>query len=620
MARSNLACRTVLEPLSTFDLATHSGGTSIRSLAVSSLSQSDSDSDSDSQTLIYIGTHSGSLILLSASPNPNPNTDDDGDSVTKRSVSFLRSVSLGDSPVETVLILAGIAKVLVLCDGCLFLVDSLLAQPVKRFTLFRGVSVISRRITTSESESSRLSTVSTSGLESSGASQRFFRKLGGGIKVNGTKTRETEALQSQGNDNHFAVVIAKRLILTELRFGNNRLGKIDDAVNGSLVLLKEMQCIDGVKTMVWLNDSIILGTAHGYSLFSCFTGQSGVIFTLPDESSPPLLKLLGKEKVVLLLVDNVGIVVSEHGQPIGGSFIFRSCPDSVAELSSHMVLVRDGHMELYHKRTSSCIQTVVFGGKGVGPSAVANEENGNGKIIAVATSTKVICYRNVPSEEQIKDLLRKKSFKEAISLVEELECEGEMSKEMLSFVHAQVGFLLLFGLHFEEAVNHFLQSETMQPSEIFPFIMRDPNRWSLLVPRKRYWGLHPPPTPIEDIVDDGLITIQRAIFLRKAGVDSPVDDDFLLNPPTRAGLIELAIKNMIRYLEVSRQKQLTLLMREGVDTLLMYLYRALNRVHDMEKLASSENCCIVRLLSEACLKDDCTTSMGSAGGVGNSIR
>lgn len=65
--------------------------------------------------------------------------------------------------------------------------------------------------------------------------------------------------------------------------------------------------------------------------------------------------------------------------------------------------------------------------------------------------------------------------------MEELECDGELSKDILSFVHAQVGFLLLFDLHFEEAVNHFLQSETMQPSEVFPFIMRDPNRWSLLV-------------------------------------------------------------------------------------------------------------------------------------------
>lgn len=92
-----------------------------------------------------------------------------------------------------------------------------------------------------------------------------------------------------------------------------------------------------------------------------------------------------------------------------------------------------------------------------------------------------MCYRKVPCEEQIKDLLRKKNFREAISLVEELQNEGEMTRETLSFVHAQVGFLLLFDLHFEEAVDHFLLSEIMEPSELFPFITRDPNRWSLLV-------------------------------------------------------------------------------------------------------------------------------------------
>lgn len=94
---------------------------------------------------------------------------------------------------------------------------------------------------------------------------------------------------------------------------------------------------------------------------------------------------------------------------------------------------------------------------------------------------KLICYGKVSGEEQIKDLLRKKSFKEAISLLEELENDGEMTRDRLSFVHAQVGFLLLFDLHFKEAVDHFLQSENMQPSEVFPFIMPDPNRWTLLV-------------------------------------------------------------------------------------------------------------------------------------------
>lgn len=48
-----------------------------------------------------------------------------------------------------------------------------------------------------------------------------------------------------------------------------------------------------------------------------------------------------------------------------------------------------------------------------------------------------------------------------------------------------------------------------------------------------------------------------------------------------------------RFLEASRHKDLTPSVCEGVDTLLMYLYRALNRVDDMERLASSDNSCIV---------------------------
>ncbi|XP_057986078.1 vacuolar sorting protein 3 isoform X2 [Hevea brasiliensis] len=601
MAKPDPSARTVLEPLSNIDLSSYSV-TSLRSLAVSSIS--------DAQSLIYIGTFSGSLLLLSistgddatATATATASAPKDVQSAldfdaSKRNVSFLRSVSFGDSPIETLHVLPEIGKVLVLCDGYMFLVDALLSQSVKKLSFSKGVCAIAKRIRSSELESTNLLGISGNNLESSSASQRILQKLGGGIRANGVKTKEP-VQQSEGN-NVFAVVIGKRLILVELVFSNNRIGKTDrdiDSSNGSFVILKEIHCIDGVKTIVWLNDSIIVGTVHGYSLFSCVTGLSGVIFSLPDISSPPQLKLLWKERKVLMLVDNVGIVVNEHGQPVGGSLVFRSSPDSVGELSPYVVLVRNGKMELYNKRSGSCIQTVTFGGEGVGPCIVANEEVGIGKLVAVATPTKVTCYCKVSSEEQIKDLLRKKNFKEAISLVEELEYEGEMSNEMLSFVHAQVGFLLLFDLHFEEAVNHFLQSETMQPSEVFPFIMRDPNRWSLLVPRSRYWGLHPPPAPLEDVVDDGLMAIQRAIFLRKAGVDTAVDDDFILNPPTRSNLLESAIKNIIRYLEVSREKELTLSVQEGVDTLLMYLYRALNRVDDMERLASSENSCIVEEL------------------------
>lgn len=500
--------------------------------------------------------------------------------------------------------LAEIGKVLVLSDGALFLVDSLLLQPVKRLSFFKGVSVITMRFRSSNQaestdllESNANSNASSSDYAST--SQRLFQRLGGGIRANGLRVKESEQHHRSEGNFVFAVVIGKRLILVELVLGN-RVNKSDedvDGVNGSFVVLKEIQCIDGIMAMVWLDDSIIVGTVNGYSLFSCVTGQSGIIFTLPDMSSPPQLKLMWREWKVLLLVDNVGVLVNAHGQPVGGSLVFRhGSPDSVGEISSYVVVVKDGNLELYHKKSGRCLQTVTFGGEGIGPCVVADEEVGGGKLLAVATPSKVIFYRNLPSEEQIKDLLRKKNFKEAITLVEELECDGEMSEDMLSFVHAQVGFLLLFDLHFEEAVNHFLQSETMQPSEVFPFIMRDPNRWSLLVPRNRYWGLHPPPKPLEDVVDDGLMAIQRAIFLRKAGVETLIDDNFLSNPPSRADLLESAIQNITRYLEVCRRKELTLSVREGVDTLLMYLYRALNHISDMEKLASSTNSCIVEEL------------------------
>ncbi|XP_038723122.1 vacuolar sorting protein 3 [Tripterygium wilfordii] len=595
MVKQESAVRTVLEPLAHFDLSSTQTQTSIRSLAVSTVS--------NSQTLIYVGTESGSLLLLSSNPEDTSKEEPAPDVPQKNkpgpgTVSFIRSVSVGESSVESVIVLREIGKVLVLCDGYLHLVDALLGQSVKRLSSVKGVSAIAKRVRSSETESSNLWETFDIAKDNSysSTSQRILQKLGGGIRANGTIVKE-HVQQSEGNY-VFSIVIGKRLLLIELVLGN-RAGKSDrevDDVDSAFVILKEIQCIDGVKSMVWLNDSVIVGTSNGYSLFSCVTGQSGVIFSLPDVSSHTLLKLLWKERKVLLLVDNVGVVVDSHGQPIGGSLVFYMTPNSIGELSLYAIVVGDGKMELYHKKSGNTIQTITFGGEGVGPCIVADEEDGGGKLVVVATATKVICYRKVPSEEQIKDLLRKKDFKEAISLVQELECEGEMSKEMLSFVHAQVGYLLLFDLHFEEAVDHFLQSETMQPSEVFPFIMRDPSRWSLLVPRNRYWGLHPPPAPLEDVVDDGLMAIQRAIFLKKAGVETAVDDEFLLNPPNRAELLELAIKNIIRYLKVSRETELTSSVREGVDTLLMYLYRALNLVDDMEKLASSGNSCVVEEL------------------------
>jgi len=508
--------RAVVELTARFDLG---GDDKIRALSLSPIS--------DSQTLVYLGTYSGSLILLSL------------DTLTN-TVSRLASVSLSPSPVESIFVLGEErGRVLALCNGYLFLLDSLLSQPAKRLGgLLKGINVIAKRVRGRDSSSTDLlpSEISTD----SSSSKKFLQLLGAGNLVSDVRGNDSRHERVQQGHYVFAVAIGERMLLIELQCAEK------EGLSGSFVVLKEILGIGGIKTLVWLDDYVIAGTVKGYSLISCVTGLSGVIFTLPDVSGPPLLKLLCKEWKVLLLVDNVGVVVDTNGQPIGGSLVFRRRPDSVGELSFYLVTVGDGKMEIHQKKSGACVQSVSFGPQGCGPSLLAADEAGDGNLLVVTTLSKLIFYRRVPYEEQIKDLLRKKRYRETISLVEELDSQGEISKDMLSFLHAQIGYLLLFDLRFEEAVNQFLKSEKMEPSEVFPFIMRDPNRWSLVVPRNRYWGLHPPPAPFEDVVDNGLMAIQRANFLRKAGMDTPVDEEFFSDPPSRADLLDSAIKNITR--------------------------------------------------------------------------
>ncbi|XP_073027429.1 vacuolar sorting protein 3-like [Primulina eburnea] len=462
-------------------------------------------------------------------------------------ISFLKRISVCASPLNSISPLPRIGKVIVFADGVLFLIDATLLESPKRISLIKGVTDFSRKFQTQKNNSR-----------------------------NG----------HNHNNDFFAIGIGKKLVLAEL------------ILSGTLVILKEFQGIfDGIiTTLSWIDDSIFVGTKSGYYLYNILNGRCQLIFSLPDASSVPQLRLLANEARVLLMVDNVGIITDMEGNPVGGSLVFKETPDSFAEIGTYVVSARKMKVELYHKKTGFYVQSLDLGDTGACPCVVTDEGAENGKLVAVATKSKVVCYGKISGEKQIKDLLRKKNFKEAISLIDELENEGEMTKDILSFVHAQVGFLLLFDLHFKEAVDHFLLSENMQPSELFPFIMRDPNRWTLLVPRNRYWGLHPPPTPLENVIDNGLTAIQRAVFFKKAGVETSVDDEFLLSPPSRSDLLDSAIENMIRYLRVFHDKDLDLSVKEGVDTLLMYLFRALNRVENMEKLASSENSCVVEEL------------------------
>ncbi|PKA64379.1 hypothetical protein AXF42_Ash009601 [Apostasia shenzhenica] len=589
-----LRSKAVLEAVTDFDPAKLAGFSpaavlTIRSLAVFRASEF--------QTLIYVGTGGGKLILFTLNPSSSPTTlsSSDHSFICSQTtpLEFLRTTTISNGVVESIHVLAEIGIVLVLSSGFLFMVDILLLLPSRKLGFAKEVNAISKRVMRSDSSISDPFGDGVVRAEFSRPGQTLLQKLGGGVRANGGAASKVSDLHRGGKSCFLAAAAGKRLVLIKLVLLSDT--ELDADYSGISIFWKEFQGVEGVKSISWIDDSIIVGTREGYILFSDVSGKGSVIFSLP-ESSSPLVSSLVRSSNVLLLVDNVGVICNALGHPVGGSLIFQYVPESVADMHPYVIVAKDGRFDLYKKKTSFCIQSISLAKGSVGPCIVATDDHGSAEIVVFCTTYKVFCYRKVSPEEQIKDMLRKKHYKETICLLEEFESEGDITRQMLSFVHAQLGFLLLFDLHFEDAIDHFLLSESMDPSEVFPFLMRDPNRWSHLVPRKRYWGLHPPPVPLEQVVDDRLMAMQRAMFLRKAGVDTAADEDYFMNPPSRADLLQSAIENFIRYLCICREKVLPPFVKEGVDSLLMYLYRALNRVHDMEKLASSQNNCVVEEL------------------------
>ncbi|XP_057829008.2 vacuolar sorting protein 3 isoform X2 [Cryptomeria japonica] len=588
--------RSVLMIGTEIDIATIPGGIpgcQFRSAALRKLSHN--------QILIYIGTENGKIILLSWDPCSS-------DSVLLACRAVGRHAVKGIYPLQESNIVAVLAgEFVLLMDG--FLHDSLRPLP---FT--KGASAMTTRLLSpGQKEGEGEGEGDGHGEEGEGEVSRqahgFLHKIG---RTNRKVSANKLGFGRKSQTSQLAVAAGRRLFLCEVDSEQKGEGERD-------IVVREIACPEGVVSMGWVDNSIIVGTQDGYALIALGEeeeegdgrsrgkgkGRANLspIFALPDAAPPPLLKCFHGDRELLLIVDNVGIVVNVSGQPTAGSVVFKVSPDSIGQTGPYVVTAKNGQVEVYHRKTGFRVQSLSLTVSG--HSVIADDIDG--KFVVVATQSKVSCLLKVPVEEQLKELLRKKDYDEAVCLAEECVKEGVGSdaKERLSLVHAQAGFQLLFDLQFKEAVDHFLQSEVMQPSEIFPFIMPYPNRWSSMIPRNRYWGLHPPPQHIEQVIEKGLSNIQRGSLLKKAGITSgiySVGETIPPNPSSRSALLESATQNIIRYLKACRDKSLAPVMKEGVDTLLMYLYRFLGITEEMEQLASSENSCVVEEL-EALLKE-----------------
>ncbi|KAI3796504.1 hypothetical protein L1987_39176 [Smallanthus sonchifolius] len=234
-----------------------------------------------------------------------------------------------DYAVESIHVFGEIEKILVVSDGFIHFVDLELIKPVKKIGALKGVSVVARRLRSDVNEGFSKLIVGGGGDAIGGSGSSFLQRLGGGGGVGGRVNGGGGGGNDLPIDDNcvFAAAVGKKLILVGLVGRSN---ESYDSVAGSLVTLREIACVD----LVWVNDSIVTGCSSGYYLCSCVTGQCGLIFSFPDVSSTPRLKVLKKDYKILMLVDNVGIVVDSHGQPVGGSLVFHGSPDGIGEMGS----------------------------------------------------------------------------------------------------------------------------------------------------------------------------------------------------------------------------------------------------------------------------------------------
>ncbi|KAK8921334.1 hypothetical protein KSP39_PZI020130 [Platanthera zijinensis] len=285
------------------------------------------------------------------------------------------------------------------------------------------------------------------------------------IRVNGAGSRVSNLQRGGGSGCFLAVAAGKKLVLIE----------------------------------ILLTSSANLGSVWG-DLFSQVKRLRPHESDLNYDSSPPLVRYLVRSSNLLLLFDNVGVFSNALGHPVGGSLIFQYVPETIIDMHPYVIVARDGRLDLYRKKTGVCVQSFSLPKSSVGPCIVVNDDQGNGNVVVIGTPYKVgrfhtVCFSflleplqcNRPSVvgkclwQNESKFCKERSILGKPSIWSKSQSEGEMTREMLSSVRAQFGFLLLFELHFEEAVDQFLLSESMDPSEIFLFIMRDPNRWSHLV-------------------------------------------------------------------------------------------------------------------------------------------
>lgn len=315
-----------------------------------------------------------------------------------------------------------------------------------------------------------------------------------------------------------------------------------------------------IKSMAWLGQKVVLCTSLRYMLLQPTQGTSTQLFALAEEApSPTLVQSIPSANLAVLLMDEVGVVINDSGQPAQSALTFPSTPIALAASGLYILAACTDGVHVYDRTSASWVQSLPYP-PGVTPSpgqSIITAYNNKGSCVLFSGLQKVMLFQPIALDEQAKDLLRAGQYEQALNLANVCAADGAPWAET---AFAQTALMLLHELRFEDAMRILPQCSLslFQPMELFPLFPSITAPWADQLPRKGYWGMHRPLQPLD------------ALLAGEA------------QPQTRTLLEQEAMQSIAEYLLEVRERE-GVDAADGIDTLLVYLLAELD---DDSRLAS----------------------------------
>jgi len=363
---------------------------------------------------IYIGTNDGQILLYILEKVEQ-----------NRKVSFKsklekkRSLGHGKKPIEKIILIADIGKLISLCDGNLDVLNLYNLEP------------------------------STSiGLAGKGVTTFCIKKKSPEYKL--------------------CILSKKKLSFFEFV--------------GVFELYKEVFLQDTPITIEWCHNTLCLGYKKEYAVLDIDNEFHKVLFPL-DKNSAPKTKLISDQNKFLLTTDDLAIFVNLQGEPVQGAIKWNSTPVSMAYYEPYLItILANKSIEIQDIASEKVVQQInkppasfhqVCEGRGSGKDFV---------VLYSSNPNAVYCLHFSNLDDIVQSYIANGEHKEAIRLFEiffkrdrgvasdyeDPEQEKQIYQQRLGKIYEQIAMTEFYKLHFKAAFG-YLEKSHIDPRTIITF-------------------------------------------------------------------------------------------------------------------------------------------------------